>query len=498
MKIKRFIGSDSRSAMRQVKEILGPEAIILSNRSVPEGIEILAAEDFDDELLAHGEIDLANAVAENIKEPVAPVYEAPEPPAAPVEVAPVEQPVAEPPSVNRKKLDWLKSIGMQSTSEAKVIPPVEATYSEEALKAAVQTPELKSPAPEKKSPLPQAPVFSDALKAETQQSRTTPAGTVQNKETTQQMHSMREELMQLRGMMESQLSSMNVGLWSQSSPTRSAVHKRLLDIGITETIATKLVTSLKDLDSLNPQQAVRSALTTLARHLHIGEQSIMEKGGVVVLLGPAGAGKTTTIAKMALQYSQEHSARDVVLISTDNSRVGAHEQLAGFGKLLGVPVLRAIDPAQIQEMIRAMQDKALVLVDTGSLTQMDLRDPRRIPTLNMGMDIDHYLVMPATTQFQTLHRIIQSMPSGSLKAGIVSKVDEASNIGEVLSASIGNRFPLSYWTEKQTITSKLQKATQRQLVEQAVGILKSRHSGHNLDTAVSTESRNSSNGFQIQ
>src|SRR4030065_376527 len=96
-------------------------------------------------------------------------------------------------------------------------------------------------------------------------------------------------------------------------------------------------------------QAWLKVIAILVERIAVTDDDILTQGGVVALLGATGGGKTTTIAKLAARNTLGHGKNSVALISTDNFRVGAHEQLRIYGRILGAPVLVATSPPELQD-----------------------------------------------------------------------------------------------------------------------------------------------------
>jgi flagellar biosynthesis protein FlhF len=407
MKIKRYFASDTRKALRQVRDDLGPDAIIISNRSVDDGVEILAAEDFDEELASKGEFDTRDA----------------------------EEVTATPPATSTPTDTDAESSNASPASE-------EVLTSDAILKAL------------KKKPA-------------TAKSKNRPAAPKADKES-DLIATMRNELAHLRGMMENQFNLVSMGQWSQNSPIRSELVQHLTRVGLTPALAAKLVGTLANVEKLTPQLATRNALALLTREIPINNQSILEQRGAVALIGPAGAGKTTTIAKLTSQFTRLHGNRNIILVSADNHRIGAHEQLLAYSELFDVPLLRARDYQEIRQIIHAVGNQSLVLVDTGSLTQQDLRSPQNMPTMQKDLDIRNYLVLPATNQTPMLERIVSSFSHCSISGAIITKVDEAPNLGGALTAIINGKMPVSYWSDGMNVDSHLYQATAKHLVAKAV------------------------------
>lgn len=457
MKIRRFFAPDSRKALRMVQDELGEDAIIISNRSMDGGVEILAAEDFDDELVARGEADTSQAsfVA------AAPKPEAPATPTSP-------ETTYSPEAAMLRALAEQHAAGQAAVSDNTQA----ATTTAQADNITVERPKAKTEA--QRDPIEEEQVMTSQAILNTLVQRKAAQKSKHNVDEEQDalITDMREEISKLRDLMESQLSALHLGNWSNTSPARSSLIKHLTRMGFTPTLSTQLIGKMQDLEGLTPQLATREALAMLTKEIKTTGDQIFTRAGTIVLIGPAGAGKTTSIAKIASQYIRLHGNKHVILVSADNTRIGAHEQLMAFGRLMDVPVLRARDSAELKQILAAMADKALVLVDTGSLSQEDLRNPRKLPTVAaMIPGTEHYLVLPATNQTATLERITKAMSSIDIKGTIMTKTDEATNLGGALTATINQHLPVSYWTDGQKITQSLHVATPKHLVAKAVTMI---------------------------
>ncbi|MGV6816986.1 MAG: flagellar biosynthesis protein FlhF [Thiotrichales bacterium] len=464
MKIRRFFAPDSRKALRMVQAELGEDAIIISNRSVDGGVEILAAEDFDEELSKRGELDTSEAsfVA-----------------AAPKATAPVAETPANATTYSPEAA-MLRALADEKSAVQATTPGIEAAQgamSSPAAEILIEKPAAGSARetnPGKADPIEEEQVMTSQAILNTLVERKAARKAKRDTDAEQDalITDMREEISKLRDLMESQLSALNLGNWANTSPARSNLIKHFTRMGFSPTLSTRLIGKMENLEGLTPQVATREALAMLTREIKTTGDQIFTKAGTIVLIGPAGAGKTTSIAKIASQYIRLHGNKHVILVSADNTRIGAHEQLMAFGRLLDVPVLRARDSAELKQILAAMADKALVLVDTGSLTQEDLRNPRKLPTIAaMIPGTEHYLVLPATNQTATLERITKAVSSIDIKGAIITKTDEATNLGGALTSTINQDLPVAYWTDGQKITQPLHVATPKHLVAKTVTMI---------------------------
>ncbi len=378
MQIKRFFAKETHKALRQVREAFGSDAVIIANRQLDDGVEIIATSDYDG-----------------------------------------------------SKFELHDN---QSSSENSEIPN---------------------------------PKSAVIAKDNNSGCSTVDIGDRHNNA----IDDMRFEMHQLRSVMESQLSALKVNHWGQNSKIHASLFKNLSRLGLGIDLATKLVEQGGRKTDLGA--AYQQSLSYLARKIKISQDSIVDQGGMVVLVGSTGSGKTTTLAKLATQYAKLHGAEGIVLVSADNRRIGAHEQLLVFGRLLGVPVLQARGKQELQAMLVALADKKLVLVDSPGLGQKDLHHPEDLPDFHLeGVKIRQYLVIPATMQRASIDRIMDTVKSMNITACILTKVDEAIVLGDAITSLIDHQIPLLYWSDGQNIRGDLYQAKAADLISKAVSMAK--------------------------
>ena len=416
MKIKRYVDKDMRHVLRQVRLDQGPDAVILSNRRVDEGIEVIAAIDYDEALVRHAlgttppghDTDPAPDVEATSDEPVPPpAMDEPAPASALVEAPPAEMPVEEAPVMQ---------------------PAEEDVVSIDPLASALAKP-----------------------------TGDTSLGEV------------REELRSLRGLVETQLSGLVWRESSRRSPLRAQVLRNLAMIGIAPDIANIIVNRLEPIDSL--RELWREPLMTLAKAIPTTGDTLMDRGGNVALIGPTGVGKTTTIAKLAARFAMQHGADEVALICADSYRIGAREHLAAFANIIGVKVHAASTHDELTELLMQLRDKKLVLIDTEGRSQRDRDLANRLAAYGRHRDrVRFFLTLSATTQEAGLDEVVRQFDKVPLYGCIVTKVDEAGQLGCVLSTLIRHDLPLAWISDGQRIPDDLHMAESKRLwlVNQAV------------------------------
>ncbi len=378
MKIKRYFAEDMRQAIRKVREAQGPEAVILSNRKIDGGIEIVAAVDYDESML-------------------------------------MEAPSGAPPPSPRERHAKKTTPGDGGNGSAREGPGV-----------------LWSQEPS--------------------------------------MVAMREELNFIRGLLEHQLSGLAWGELGRRKPQRAALLRRLMALDLSAGLAREIVAQVSE--SAPPETAWRKSLGIIAHRLNIIDDGILSHGGVVALVGPTGVGKTTTVAKLAARFALQHGAEQVALVTTDGYRVGAVEQLRTYGRIMGVPVRVTNGKEELRAALEDLSGRRLVLIDTAGMSQRDIRLSEQLAALQDGASlVQSYLVLSATTQLRGLEEAIKAFRGVELEGCILTKLDEATGLGHVLSAVIGQRISVAYISDGQRVPEDMHPARARNLVTRAVGIM---------------------------
>jgi flagellar biosynthesis protein FlhF len=222
-------------------------------------------------------------------------------------------------------------------------------------------------------------------------------------------------------------------------------------------------------DETDPRRAWRIVLAHLARSLIVPECEPLEEGGVIALVGPAGMGKTTTLAKMAARYVLSHGAKNIALVSMDGYRIGAQEQLKTLGKILNVPVTQVEPGESLLEALEPLKKKKLVLIDTAGLPSADPALRQQLDALAAGdLKARNYLVMAATSQEQVLRATYQSYRRCGLAGCVITKLDEALSLGEILGVLVSEKLPLAYLADGPRIPDDLHTPRSHQLVSRAV------------------------------
>ena len=451
MKIKRFFAKDMRSALAQVKETLGSDAVIMSNKKVDGGIEIVAAVDYDE---------------------------------------PKPQIKAEPKTAKRSFMDLSDdkvSIGantVRATKNTNVAP----------LKKTMETPQA-APADSLQALLERQHAKLQKQEQEAKQDSDMPSwakGLEQNRQSksvtaknvrplskakseiavpvSNEMQAMRDELSSLRSLLTHQVSSLMSEKKQQVNPVGSMLETKLLEAEFAPTLA-KHLSELTE--HYKPADLVKALPQSLANLLDNQGDDIVQRGGVVALVGPTGVGKTTTLAKIAARFAAKHGTDQVALITMDHYRIGAYEQLATYGKIMGCPVKLAHDVSELEQVLYQFRNRKLVLIDTAGMGQRDQRLFQQLDNLsaNKRIPIRNYLVLSATSQRRVMQEAVEYFQRVPLAGAVLTKLDESVSLAGALSVLIANKLPLNYVTDGQRVPEDIHLADTFKLAEQALSVL---------------------------
>ncbi|WP_214000044.1 flagellar biosynthesis protein FlhF [Arsukibacterium sp.] len=459
MKIKRFVAKDMRTALTEVKEFLGPDAIILSNKKVAEGVEIVAAIDPESQSAKPAATPATTAPHTPRSEPrfSARIDDSEPMPAA--RNTPGEQ--TEAPADSLRELlarQMIKQQGREPTAQSSKRPPAAAQQA--ANPAAVferQSSGTNSAAA--------ASQWQELSKQQQQQSQAMAT----------QFEAMRNEMLSMRQLLQHQVSGLMWQDLARREPVRALVIEHLQQLGLSEQVADQLACFMPE--DIGASEAWDTAMELLSGQLNTTNDDILRRGGIVALVGPTGVGKTTTVAKLAAGFAKRHGADQVALITTDSYRIGAFEQLATYGRIIGCPVKQAKDSDELAMLLNQLAQRKLILIDTAGMSQRDVRLAEKLASLvhNSRVKIKSYLVLSATAQARVMQETVAQFKRISLAGCIFTKLDECLSLGEVINVAIQNALPVSYLTNGQRVPEDIVVADAADLVQRAE-ILRLTHS----------------------
>ncbi|MDM7857503.1 flagellar biosynthesis protein FlhF [Thiopseudomonas acetoxidans] len=283
----------------------------------------------------------------------------------------------------------------------------------------------------------------------------------------QELAQMRSELLGLRELLEMQLGTIAWGSVQHQQPKQAELWKRLQKMGLPAELVGNLMQKVAS--ETDQRQAWRMVLAHLAHELDTPAKDPLQHGGVIALVGPAGMGKTTTLAKLAARYVLEHGAQNVAIVSMDSFRIGAQEQLKTLGRILNVSVSHVEVGQSLEQALHPLQKKRLVLIDTAGLPAQDPMLAMQLDSLAArGVQAKNYLVLAATSQAQVLKAAWHAYKRCGLAGCIITKLDEAVSMGEALGMAICHNLAVAYTTDGPRIPDDIQASRSHQLVSRAV------------------------------
>jgi flagellar biosynthesis protein FlhF len=273
---------------------------------------------------------------------------------------------------------------------------------------------------------------------------------------------LRRELHDMRQLLESGLATLSWKDRRVHDPQRVRVLEALSALDIAPDVAMKLAALAPATTRLRDPAAIPAAL--LAKHLPLAADPTGNTGGLVAIVGPTGAGKTTTIAKLAARWALRHGIESLAIISTDAYRIGAREQLSTYARILGVPMYAANSGKELAQVLDRLKQRRLVLIDTAGVGPRDQRLPEQLSLLREGArDARILLALPAPGEARALDEITLSFKPLAPVACILTKVDEAASLGAAMSTAIRHSLPIAYLCNGQRVPEDIHDALQRRI-----------------------------------
>ncbi|QBH03855.1 flagellar biosynthesis protein FlhF [Xanthomonas oryzae] len=537
MKIKRFVAPDMRTAFRMVREEHGPDAVILSNRRTAEGIEIVAASNYDEELVQRALETARSETPAAAHDAPAPIQQAPGPQAPTKPAAPVHAPLKPAADANVSQRQRVASAAEDMIAAMALRQPVNVPRQAPAA-APVRTASIPSPAaqalahavavttaprqehalsavPEQlfadflttapvQSPVHAAPVqartpimaaalathasygqdddeqdddgfdMDDALPQILPPAALPPivvapaavaavevAAAAPAPQNDEELKQLRGELALMRQMIEREMNRLTDERL-RGSPVRAQALELMDDYGFDAGLIRDVALQIPADTELHRGRGLMLGL--LSKRLPVAPVDPLERGGVIALVGPTGAGKTTTIAKLAQRFAAQHAPRDVALVTTDTQRVGGREQLHSYGRQLGIAVHEADSAESLLDLLERLRDYKLVLIDTAGMGQRDRALAAQLNWLRAAQQVTSLLVLPANAHFSDLDEVVRRFAHAKPQGVVLTKLDETGRFGSALSVVVDHQMPITWVTDGQRVPDDLHRANAASLV----------------------------------
>ena len=425
MSVKKFTAATTRDALRMVRDELGDEAVILSNRKVAEGVEIMAMTNaaLSDMTQGHTQSDSSRPGFSQPRLSQATGFSQPR--------------LSELPQLNVKAEIGSKAEQLQQLISTPRQP--RRIIKQDALPAAQDAPSKAAPV----QPVATSKAAAASFISPEQQS-------------------LEKEIKSMRSMLQEQFACMAWSDMQQRDPKRTSLLRNLVNAGFSPALARQLLEKM-------PADADMSWVNQILTHnLHVATQAedVVVRGGVYALTGPTGVGKTTTTAKLAARAVVRYGADSVALITTDSYRIGALEQLRIYGKILGVAVHAARDTGDLRVILSGLKHKRLVLIDTMGMGQRDKRVKEQAEMFDAA-GVQRLLLLNATSSGDTLEEVVRMYHGNGVIGCIATKLDEAVKLGAVLDVMVRHKLSLHYVANGQRVPEDLHEVNIAYLLHRA-------------------------------
>jgi flagellar biosynthesis protein FlhF len=281
--------------------------------------------------------------------------------------------------------------------------------------------------------------------------------------------SMLNELRAMRAMMKERFETIAFIEKLRRTPAQAGLAQKLLDGGLSAVLIRKMLDAMPAEVSSGAQDENVWAAQVLQRNLNTAdrEPAIEDQGGIFAMIGSTGVGKTTTTAKLAAMFAAKHGAQNLGLITLDAYRVGAHDQLRAYGRILGVPVHMAHDRAALEDLLELLSAKKMVLIDTAGMAQRDGRTKELLDML-AHPSIRKVLVVNASSQGDAIEDVMASYQVNACAGVILSKLDEAVKLGPALDALIRHKSKVLGVANGQRVPEDWHRLSSQALVHRAL------------------------------
>ncbi len=470
MTVRRFVGASARDCLRRAKEVLGADAVVVSNRAVAGGVEIVAMSP-----------ESLDAISQQMR---------------PTDAAAASRPAMPPPAVADDE-DYTVSLSAARREAARQPgPPLVRPWAPQRLDVPAGRADIASS--QAAAPGAAKPAASVAAKpaaaahaprsagAKAERVALTPvtdrltppphephpaaADRVRSapvQESSLQTAQLIDEVRVIKELLERQLAGFAWGEMAREAPARAQLLTEMLSSGFSGSLARRLVQEMAP--DLNPDEGRKWLTAAINRRLRTlsSEADFIDRGGVYALVGPTGVGKTTTTAKLAARCVVRYGADSLALLTTDGYRIGAHEQLRIYGRILGVPVFVVRDAEDLRRTLGDLQGKHMVLIDTVGMSQRDRMVAEQAAMLSRSGEVNRLLLLNAGSRGDTLDDVVRSYGGEDLAGCILTKVDEATALAPALDCIVRHGLTLSYVGNGQRVPEDLHLPNRKYLLHRA-------------------------------
>jgi flagellar biosynthesis protein FlhF len=448
MNIQRFTAPTAREALSKARMTFGDGTLILSNRPTASGVEVVATGEDTLEALDRND-QQARQNQRQLAAKVAPVMSA----------NPDSQVIEDTAQLAMSTLsfqDYVRERMLRKRHEAMAVQTATPAMPERQERPAAPRSTTTTTAPVARTAVLQPEIAPIQVKKAAPRAPAVVPAAAPSQGIADELHAMKV-------LIEDRFNTLTWLGQARQNPIHSNLMLKLIRAGYSPALSRTIIEKMAE--GISAADAMRWVMDVLTRNVRTdaAARPIHEEGGTYALIGATGVGKTTTAAKLAGLCARTHGPASVGLITLDTYRVGAHEQLRAYGRMLGVVAHLAHDRAALQDLLGLLSNKKMVLIDTTGIAPSDPRKREMLELLDLP-GINRLLVLNAGGHGDTLDDMVSSFKTGQAQQTILSKTDEAAKIGPALDAAIRHQLVLRGVTTGQKVPEDWERADAASLI----------------------------------
>ena len=283
-----------------------------------------------------------------------------------------------------------------------------------------------------------------------------------------------EKLLSELGELKAQLKIMKDGILQdikEEDSVISEVKELFIKKGIAPVWLDEMFNSLIGTELIEDKALLVSYLLEEIDEALIVKEENLDSPKVMMLVGPTGVGKTTTIAKLAARYAYlMDRPYKVALLNLDSYKVGAIEQLEHYADIMQIEHIAVVSVEDFKDKLEALEDYDVILVDTAGMSPYDTdKFIKTVEFMNSDIDIEVNLVLSATVKYEDMEDIYKNFSFLNLDSVVISKFDETKHFGTLLNFMLLYKLPMSYFSVGQEVPDDLLRANKEFLLEHFIG-----------------------------
>lgn len=432
MKVQKFTGTNMQVALRLVSQQLGEDAVILSSRKTEAGFEVVAALDYE----RGQEVQEQEGQAQEVERQLQ-----------------LQQELERARQLKQEQSSWTASDSRYqpdrdlyaSSSEPSPTEPMRADAIADFRRGSLLQQASNKTRAQPSSLRPGA--LDKPADQETRKNLASERSRAELELATADLAKMSGEISELKNW----LVSHGGNAWDTGRPLtwqQSQLWNRCQDLGLEPSWADQIVSRTQDTSDID--QGWQQALRLIATDIPIVKKGSLDKGGIYALVGPTGAGKTTTIGKLAARFAARRGAASVALVTIDSYRIAARDQLKSVARILGVDLYTVSPGEDLAKTLIKLEKKQLVLIDTAGLASQDPSFDVQLSMLKQASRqkysagrLRSLLVLPLTSQARCLQENYEHYRAAGLVGCIFTKLDECFSLGPAMSIAALTRLPVA-------------------------------------------------------